>query len=223
MSKLRLLTILSASAFLGACAATTPTAPVIPAGAIGNATANGDGTYTITANSTTYNLGAPTTVTPEGTLRFVGFITGASARGFSNADVTAIGGMLPDGTAFSGISGTLASSVPISGTAEFDGRWTMVYVPTAFALPTAGLGGTMSIAVDFLDGTMVGNPNPLAALGFTASISGVNFTGTATCNYPGGGCAATVPLEGAFYGTDALAAVFAGTGLAGAIYATETP
>ncbi len=205
--------------FLGACAATTPT---LPAGPIGNATANVDGTYTVTANATTYELGRPAIAAGD-TLRFYSFTPGATARGFSNTDVTAIGGILTDGTAFSGISGTLASSVSTAGTADFSGRWTMAYIPTSGTPPTAGLDGTMSVAVDFDAGTMVGNPNPAAALSFTANISGVNFTGTATCNYPGGGCATTAPLEGAFYGTDALAAVFAGPGLAGAIYVTLDP
>ena len=219
MFNLKFLSTLSAAALLGACAATTPTVPVIPAGAIGNATANADGTYTVTANSTSYDLGTPTTVASGNTLRFYGFTPQSRARGFSNADVTAIGGTLADGTAFSGISGTAAASVPTTGTATYSARFAVVY-PTISGSPViGGLDGAQTISVDFAAGSV----NSSGALSLDGTISGVTFTGTATCSYGTNGCSATVPMEGGFYGTDGIAAAFAGTGLAGAVYGTKNP
>lgn len=221
MSKLQVLTVLSASALLGACVTATP--PPLPAGAIGNATDNGDGTYSVIANSTTYSLGAPG-VTPDNELRFSGFAPSALARGFSNADVTAIGGMLEDGTTFSGISGAASTTVQTGGAATYTGRWAYTYAPSSGPLPVSGVGGTLTATADFGAGTLIGNPDPLAAFSFTATIDGVTFSGTASCNYPGGGCVYTVPLEGGFYGAaNAIGGAFAGTGLAGAFYATEDP
>lgn len=218
MTKLKITSLLMLGTFLGACAATTPTTttPTIPAGAIGTASANADGTYTITANSTTYELGAGS-VAAGNTLRFP---TPNFARGFSNADVTAIGGMLNDGTAYAGISGTASSSIPTGGTANYLSRFTIVY-PTASGAPIiGGTDGATTVSVDFLAGTVT-NASPTLIL--SGTISGVTFSGTATCNYPGNGCAATVPMEGGFYGTDGIAGVYAGTGLAGAFYGTKAP
>jgi len=217
MTKLKITSLLMLGTFLGACAATTPTTttPTIPAGAIGTASANADGTYTITVNSTTYELGAGI-VAAGNTLRFP---TPNYARGFSNADVTAIGGMLNDGTAFAGISGTASSSVP-TGTATYNTRYTMVY-PTASGAPIiGGTDGATTVSVDFVAGTVT-NTSPY--LNIVGAISGVTFSGTATCNYPTNGCAATVPMEGGFYGTGGIAGVYSGTGLAGAFYGTQNP
>ena len=219
MFKLKLLATLSASALLGACAATTPTAPTIPAGAIGNATANADGTYTVTANSTTYDLGAPTAFALGDTLRFYGFTPFSRARGFSNADVTAFGGILADGTAFSGISGTAAASVPTTGMATYSARFTLVYPTTSGSPVIGGLDGAQTISVDFAAGSV----NSSGALSLVGTISGVTFSGTATCSYGTDGCSSTVPMEGGFYGTDGIAAAFAGTGLAGAVNGTKNP
>ncbi len=216
MTKLNVLTALSVTALLGACATATPTAPVIPAGAIGTASANADGTYTITANSTTYELNAPF-VAAGNTLRFS---TSGLARGFSNADVTAIGGMKPDGTAYSGISGTASSSVPTTGVATYSTRATIVYPRTVAPIFIGGLDTAFTMDVDFGAGTV---NSTIPSLTLTGAITGTTFTGTATCNYSSGGCAATVPMEGGFYGTNGIAGAFAGTGLAGAFYGTKIP
>jgi len=222
MPKFKILSILFAGAALSACstASTTPTTPVIPAGAIGNATANADGSYTITANSTTYELGSGTLVASSNTRRFFGFLPNARARGFGNADVTAIGGMLADGTAFSGISGTAATSIPTTGTATYSARYTIIY-PTASGLPViGGLDGATTVTLNTATGAL-STSSPY--LSVSATVSGVTFSGTATCNYPSNGCAATVPMEGGFYGTNGIAMVYAGTGLAGALYGTQNP
>ncbi len=193
--------------------------PVIPAGAIGNAAANADGTYTITANSTSYDLGTPT-VAGGNTLRSYGFLSNARARGFSNADVTAFGGMLGDGTAFSGITGTAAASVPTTGTATYSARYTLIY-PTASGAPViGGLDGATTVSLNTTTGAL---STSSSYIDITSTVSGVTFSGTATCSYAPGGCAATVPMEGGFFGTDGIAMVFAGTGLAGAIYGTQNP
>ncbi len=218
MSRFNVLTVLSATALLGACAATTPTTPALPAGAIGNATTNGDGTYTITANSTTYDLGTPF-VAAGNTLRFS---ASGLMRGFSNADVTAIGGVLNDDTPFAGISGTAASSVPTTGTATYTSRYTIAYPRTSGAPHIGGLDGTTNVSVDFAALTVT-NSSPY--LNISGTISGVTFSGTATCSYgsAASGCNAMVPMEGGFFGTDGIAGVYAGTGLAGAFYGTKIP
>lgn len=220
MTKLKTTSLLMLGTFLGACASTAPTTPTIPAGAIGNASANADGTYTITANSTSYELGTPT-VAGGNTLRFSYFLPSSLARGFANADVTAIGGMLGDGTAFAGLTGAASSSIPTTGTGTYTTRYTMVF-PTASGAPViGGLDGATTVNVDFLAGTLSSTASPY--LVFSGNITGVTFSGTATCSYPANGCAATVPMEGGFYGTDGIAGVYSGTGLAGAFYGTKIP
>jgi hypothetical protein len=82
------------------------------------------------------------------------------------------------------------------------------------------INGSLTATADFAAGTLNSISGGASALTFTSTINGTSFTGTATCNYPTGGCAVTVPLEGGFYGTNAIGAAFAGTGLAGVIYAT---
>ena len=214
---------------LGACATTTPTTPApttpsgpppLPSGAIGNVTESG-GDYAIEANSTSYDLGTPV-ITVNDDYRFNGafgnatFTYGAVARGYSKADVDAMGGMLSDGTAFSGVTGTAATSLPSTGTATYLGRFSMVYESATPGVLSATSGG-MSLTADFDAMTVVGNPSPAAALSVSGAITGSTFAGTASCNYST--CSATVAMEGGFYGANGVAGAFAGTGLAGAFYA----
>ena len=222
MPNLKIASILMLGTFLGACASTTPapTVPVIPAGAIGNATANTDGTYTVTANSTSYDLGTPT-IAGGNTNRFFGFLPDARARGFSNADVIAIGGLLGDGTGIAGLTGTASAPAQTSGTATYAARYTMVYTTASGAPVIAGTDGATTISVDFSAGTLsAGSPY----LTFTnTNISGATFTGDVTCSYTVNGCTGTSPMQGGFYGTNGIAGVYAGTNFAGAFYGTKNP
>lgn len=209
------LTGLAAVFALGACATTTPTAPtVLTVPSVGTVSLNDTtGAYTITINGTPTDLGPITSSFGTGfsTINFAGATF--FARGFENADVTAIGGMTEglSKTDFAGISGTFGT-VPTSASGTYTGSITFVFPNAASTTLVDYRTRNLSLIADFGAGTIAQNFNDVVIDG---NISGSSFSGNVTWN------GKTAPMAGGFYGTNTAAGAFSSTEMAGAFLGTN--
>lgn len=215
-------TFISSAVLLGACStASTPTLITTPG--IGAPNVAGT-TYSVTTDGVTDTIIGPAT-------RHGNFISWAGAGGsntmgggYETADVLAIGAMYkaaPHGT-FAGITGTL-SPVQTSGTASYNTQFSAVIVePSGGSTITNDYNSIATINVDFGAGTIAGS-YPGWGLDISGTITGSQFSGTTAFKGGVNASATTVPMQGGFYGTDTIAGVFAGDGLAGAFGGTLAP
>ena len=215
-------TFISSAAFLAACStASTPTLITTPG--IGAPNVAGT-TYSVTTDGVTDTIIGPAT-------RHGNFISWAGAGGsntmgggYETADVLAIGAMYkaaPHGT-FAGITGTL-SPVQTSGTASYNTQFSAVIVePSGGSTITNDYNSIATINVDFGAGTVAGSQFAWG-LDINGTITGSQFSGTTAFQGNVNASATTVPMQGGFYGTDTIAGVFAGDGLAGAFGGTLNP
>jgi len=200
----------SAALALGACSTAPPAAPVsVPS--VGSVTHNvAADTYTVTVNGTPTNLGTPTS---SFATRISFNSASHSARGFTNADVTAIGGMTEGvaRTPFAGVTGTFGS-VPTSGTATYSGDITFIYPSPISTTATDFRTRTLSLTADFATGAVSQNFDGVVISG---NITANAFTGTVAWS------GKTAPLAGGFYGTNTAAGAFSSAELAGAFLGTK--
>jgi hypothetical protein len=179
----------------------------------------------VTTNGVTDTIIGPATRNGNG-ISWYGATVGSNVvgGGFETADVLAIGAMYkasPYGT-FAGISGTL-SPVQTSGTASYGTRFTAIIPePSGGSTIANGYTGVATINVDFGAGTVAGTQSAWGLV-LDGNIVGSEFSGTATFRGNVNATSTTVPMRGGFYGTDTIAGVFAGNGLAGAFGGTANP
>lgn len=205
------LTGLAAVFALGACATTTPILTVPSVGAVSqNATT---GSYTVTVNGTPTDLGPPTSSLGTGisTISFVG--ANFFARGFTNADATAIGGMTEglNKSDFAGVTGTFGT-VPTSATGTYTGNITFVYPNPASTTLVDYRTRNLSLTANFTANTIAQNADGVVIDG---NISGSSFSGNVTWS------GKTAPMAGGFYGTNTAAGAFSSAEMAGAFMGTK--
>jgi hypothetical protein len=215
-------TLISSALFVGACSTTTtPTLLTVPG--IGAANVEG-AVYSVTTAGVTDTVIGPATRSGN----FISWLGagGSNTRGggYESADVLAIGAMYkadPHDT-FAGITGTL-SPVQTAGTASYNTNFAAVTVePSGAATFAKVYTSIVTIDVDFGAGTLTGAHAPWQ-LDINGTIVGSQFSGTAAFQGNVNTTATTVPMLGGFYGTDTIAGVFAGDGLAGAFGGTMNP
>ena len=189
--------LISMAALLGACSTTSPSSE--------SASVNAAGEYIVVQDGTTHTLETVSNATSNGVsidLLRVGAAGAGTAYGFSNADVTAVGGQA-DGTFITGLSGTQTVGLPTSGTLDLTGRF-------GFYDGSAQESGEMNLTANFGAGTFAGSGTFGSSV--SGTISGTNITGT--FNRLG----STGTLNGGFYGSAAaptMAATITGANLAG--------
>ncbi len=213
-------TLISSAVILGAC--TTAPAPLSTPG-IGAASASG-ASYSVTTSGVTDTIIGPATRTGN----FISWLGagGSNTRGggYETADVLAIGSMYkadPHGT-FAGITGTL-STVQTTGSATYNTNFGAVTVEPSGGSTIAKLYTSIAtMNVDFGAGTLSGG-HVAWGLDINGTIVGSQFSGTTAFQGNVNATPTTVPMQGGFYGTDTIAGVFAGDGLAGAFGGTMNP
>ncbi len=190
------------AALLGACSSTAPTPKQNPV----SLTLAGD--YTVTQNGQTYTLNNFTTPTING-VRLNRLRTGSTgfetAYGFSNPDVTVIGGMA-NGTYISGLTGTQTSGLGTARTLNLTG---------IYGVNSSGNTefGAISLTANLVASKLTGSS---VSVNVDANITGASISGTMSYN----GTAGT--LRGGFYGNTTaptVAATVTGTNLAGILVA----
>lgn len=215
-------TLISSAVFLGACS-TSPTSTLLSTPGIGAASGAG-ASYSVTTTGVTDTIIGPAT-------RSANFISwlgagGSNTRGggYESADVLAIGAMYKAGPheTFAGITGTL-SAVQTTEIATYNTDFAAVTVePSGGATFAKVYTSIVTISADFGAGTITGTHVPWA-LDINGTIVGSQFSGTAAFQGTVNATQTTVPMQGGFYGTDTIAGVFAGDGLAGAFGGTMNP
>ncbi len=187
---------------LGACAnAPSPEAVGIAAN---NAAA---GTYSVTMNGTTTDLGVPTGSLIGGLKYYDNASTYAAL--IQNSSALAIAGFSKTtGDPIAGISGT-TGTIPTTGTAVYNGFATMLFqaTPGVFTSTT----DVLALNVDYGAATI----SQAGTLAIDGTISGTSITGTATMS------GYTSPLVGGFYGSNTVAGAFAGGNLTGTFLGTK--
>ena len=186
------------AALLGACS--TPTSTPTPDSAAMNAA----GEYVVVQDGATYLLQKSAAAFGFGvsfdTIR-VGSSGNSTAYGFSNADVTAVGG-LAGGTYITGLSGTQTSGLARAGTLNLNG----LYGVNRNGTKEYGL---ISLTADLGAGTLIGSTPTVNVNG---TIFGATVNGTFDLNGASGN------LKGGFYGPAAaptMAATIKSASMAG--------
>lgn len=222
MNLLRIMTFTFAAGALAACSSTAvPTTPFVPL-VSGSATANADGTYTITQSGTTITLSVPST-TPAASALGLRYWNDPSAAGYvyDGADVTAVAIMNPTSFAtLAGLSGTAASSVPTSGSAAYTGAFSATYFRGGVVNLPWLVRGAMTTNVDFGSGTLSGTAtgNDSSSLTVYGVISGTQFNGLAAFSGLESTGSPAADLSGGFYGSNTLAGIFQNADVAGIIW-----
>ena len=198
---MKIIALTAIAALLGGCS-TTPSTP-----APGSASTSAAGDFVVVQDGTTYTLQKGVSSTASGVTLFRTHDPAASstsAYGFSNADVTAVGGV-SNGTYITGLTGTQTTGLATSGTLNMLGLYGLNYNGNAII-------GGIGLAADLAAGTFTGSAQ---YININGTINGASITGTLVYN---GSHSST--LTGGFYGAAAaptLAATFAGTNLAGVL------
>ena len=189
----------SLTALLGACSsATGPTFGI-------SAYDSSSNDYTVTQDGVTHTLSATATrslVTHNGVTLFQWASGGAAASGFARSpgDDAVVAGGLNNGTYFAGTSGTLSTTVPTLGSANYTGAY-------AFVVNGIDQHGPLALTANFDTGSIV---DTSAGIEVLATITEANINGTVTI----GG--ETGILKGGFYGVGSdLAGAARGNNMAG--------
>ncbi len=203
---------------LAACSSASDPA-FVPA--VSGSAANTAGAYSVTQNGVTrIQSGVGGTIGTD--LRFWGGALGTNkAFAYENATVLAIAGMeAGSNITYAGLTGTAASSVPISGTAAYAGEFTATYYRGGGTNEPWNVYGDLTTNVDFGSGLLAGSGTGTAnsSLSVSGTISGVNFNGVAMFDADDTSGPAVVPLTGGFYGTGTLAGIYQGTSVSGLFY-----
>lgn len=186
------------AALLGACSTTAPAPAPNPA------SINGAGEYVVVQDGTTYTLQIVPCIVHCGFSLdqiHVGSTGASTAYGFSNADVTVVGG-LAGGTYITGLSGTQTSGLATSGTLNLSGKYGVN--ENGVRRP-----GDINLTADLAAGTLIGST-------FSATVNGTINGAAISGTFTHGGSTGT--LNGGFYGPAAaptVAATITGTNLAG--------
>ena len=184
-------------ALLGACSTTPPPQD--------SASVNTSGNYIVVQDGTTYTLQTVFNSTSNGvsvdSIR-VGASGNETAFGFSNADVTAVGGQA-DGAYITGLSGTQTVGMASSGILNLSGKF-------GFNDNGSNETGITNLTADLGAGSFAGT----GSFGTTVAgtINGATVSGTITR------FTTTGTLNGGFYGSAAaptMAATITGTNIAG--------
>jgi len=197
-------------ATLAACSSstTTTTTPTTPTGSvIGSASQGAGGAYQVVQGSVTTNIPAPTGTAP--TLNGVKLdrwsnVGGITAAGYTDVDVTAAGGV-NNGTYFAGISGATSPTLPMTGTASYTGRYSLIVSGNSFS-------ANLDLTADFAAGTLADSSPTIVVNG---TITGGNVAGTVDFLGQSG------TLKGGFYSgvTGGVVGSVLGTNIAGVIVA----
>ena len=188
---------------LGACSA-----KVSP-----GAVANADGTYAVTEYGVTRNLPAPDGTVTDPSLKLQFWNVG-NDRGYvySSPDVVAIAIMdRTTQTSTAGITGTPAATVPTSGSATYNGAFTVTYNRTIPVHEVRNARGSFAASIDFgtsaVTGSGFGSYN--SSLAINGMLSGTTISnGTATFSALGYVGGQTAPMRGGLYTNGTLAGVF---------------
>ena len=200
------LTSAAALLALGACSSATTTAPVSVA-SVGSAAKNtATGTYSVTVNGTTTDLGIRTAPITGGQIWVKPALV---AYAFEDPSVLAVGGFIrSSNTPFAGVTGTVTGT---PATATYTGRIGLVGVNPA----TGNLvdqNSILDLSVDTTANTVTQN---FGGVTIDGTIVGSAFTGTV------GEGGLTAPMAGGFYGTNTAAGAFSSAELAGAFLGTK--
>lgn len=206
----------SAIVALGACGGSTSTETIVDMttqlgnGAVvtdtGSITAEPDGTFTITQGSREITLPASNVFINGQKAWQTGFNGGRiNANSFITDDVSAIGGVNGEGTAFSGITGDLAAAP--TGDAAFAGRY-------AVNASGSSQSGVLEMTYDMSANTLDSDAGSTFVVDGDVASNG-EVTGTISFGTD------TADFEGGFYGDDAVAGAFNSATIGGVFYGTN--